>query len=395
MNDCRAPHILIADDNAADLCLLRRILESLSADAVFINAAAGTEVLPLVDSGKPDIVLLDVRMPGMDGFEVCRQLHEDERFREIPVLLITGMDSLEDKLNGFRSGAVDYIVKPFNGEEVKLRVNAQLKLKRYRDELRTMNRKLQQAQDALVANARMSAVGSLAAGISHEFNNILGMIGGYVQLCLEKNDLNQMYEILCMVQTLVGRGEHIVQGLLGLVRSNRIKGHVKTDLVDLIAQTVSLMKKKLSDAGVDVEIIKREVPLICCSPGEISQVMINLMKNAMEAMDPQREKKIFLEALRDKTNPNYVQLIIRDTGYGMPEKVRERIFDPFFTTKGVTGGGDNNSPGTGLGLSIVANIVENHKGIIRVASELGSGTAFTIFLPIDPAEPVSAPPVSP
>ena len=173
--------VLIVDDEPFNRILLQEIFEESHPEYELLMAENGQAALDIVLQEFPDLILLDIMMPGMDGYEVCAELKKDESVQHIPVILITALEETHQKVKGFEAGAVDYIVKPINEEETKARVEAHLRIKQYHDELEETNIKLKTAQNALVESAKMSAIGSLAAGVSHEFNNILSCFIRFVE----------------------------------------------------------------------------------------------------------------------------------------------------------------------------------------------------------------------
>ncbi|MCA9400479.1 MAG: response regulator, partial [Candidatus Omnitrophica bacterium] len=145
--------ILIVDDHPANRALLSEILKHSHPEYIVFEAEDGLQALEVTREIHPDLILLDIMMPGMDGFEVLKTLKEDERFKPVPVLLITALDNIENKIKGFQAGANDYIAKPIHKEETLARVEAQLRIKRYHDDLQEAMNKLKTAQKALIESA--------------------------------------------------------------------------------------------------------------------------------------------------------------------------------------------------------------------------------------------------
>ena len=381
--------ILIVDDSVINRSLLKEVLQIGHPNYAISLAANGEDALIMVEDIRPDIILMDVIMPGMDGFQVCSKLKSDPRFKGIPILLITGLDKTEQKINGFKVGAADYIIKPINEEETRARVEAHLRIKRYQDEQQEMNDKLKRAQSALIQNEKMSAVGALSAGISHEFNNILTMMGGYTQLAVSNDDLKELKEFIEIIDELVIRGKKIVKSLLNFSREDGVYKKEKQDICELFTQDLLLLTKMLNDNGVEVKKDFGKVRPIYCFGSQLSQVLINIVKNAIEAMKERPQKILTISVHEiDKhsdiecDHEHCVQIKVSDTGEGISDHLKEKIFEPFVTTKGVISGGDKNTPGTGLGLSITYGIVQKHQGIINIESKENEGTTFIVILPI-------------
>ena len=171
--------ILIVDKDSQSRGLLKNILSRAHADYRFLEAGDGEETQKIIAEKMPDLIILDVMMPGNEGFDLCLLLKADERYRNIPVLIITLLDKLEDKIRGFKVGASDYILKPINELETNARVEAHLRIKRFQDRQLELNHELRKAQSALMQTSKLSAAGTLSAGVAHEFNNILQIIGGF------------------------------------------------------------------------------------------------------------------------------------------------------------------------------------------------------------------------
>lgn len=372
--------ILVIDDDKINVMFIRSVLERAFPDNDFLSVTSGKEALEIADDEKPDMILLDVLMPDISGFDVCRSLKKEEYFKSVPILMITGLDETGQKVKGFEAGASDYITKPINVDELKARVAAHLSIKKYHDEL-------VRAQAALIESSKMSAVGTLAAGVAHEFNNILLMMSGYVQLDMESDDIEEIKKTLLIVQELITRGEKIVKGLLDFSRKDEYQKPTPTNLNDLLLQDIDLLKKELTKNSILLETnFADDLPTLDCFPGQISQVFINIIKNAIEAVEGCDEKRItiFSRMCNRSTDDCYqnecnlglpcLQVVIEDTGRGISECVRDKIFEPFVTTKGVVGGGNDSSPGTGLGLSISYGIMQRHNGFILVKPRRSKGT---------------------
>ncbi len=375
--------ILIVDDNAVNRDLVRAALQIEHPDYICEEAEDGMQAFARAQQGLPDLILLDIMMPGMDGFGVCARLKADSVLRTIPVIMITALDQLDDKVRGFRAGAADYIIKPFSGEEIVARVDAHLRIKRYQDDLREMNVKLKQAQDAVVQSARMSAVGSLAAGVAHEFNNILGIMKGHLQLYYARQSPESLARLLDVLQGLVDRGIHVVRGLLNFSRRGSHETRTRTDLNQVLHDMLDLIAQDSRMADVTVDFAPGEIPQVDCMPGRISQVFLNLFNNALDAMDRRPVRRLSVRSFCRPQEAGRVIVEVSDTGSGISAGVRGKIFEPFVTTKGVLGGGDVNRPGTGLGLSICYGIVQEHGGSIQFRTREGEGTTFVVDLPVE------------
>ncbi len=236
------------------------------------------------------------------------------------------------------------------------------------DELRTK-------QDELVRSSKLAALGTFAAGIAHEFNNLLAAILGYSQLALTSSDLREKDEALEVAMRACLRGRSITSGLLTFARRKDSRREA-CDLGQLVSETVTLVQREFAKAGVTIEQRLVPVPTVVCDPGQIAQVLINLLTNARDAMINHPDARILIEL---SASDGVVELAVTDTGSGIPEELLPHIFQPFTTTKGALGG--STTPGTGLGLAISHGIIESHGGSIEVQSVVGQGTTMRVRLP--------------
>ncbi|XGV88575.1 MAG: sensor histidine kinase [Limnothrix sp. BL-A-16] len=413
--------ILVVDDNPTNLAVLSEALNS--AGLRFRVAIDGESALAQVDRNPPDLILLDVQMPGIDGFETCRRLKANPLTRSIPVIFTTAFSDTENKAKGFALGAVDYIPKPFDQTEVLARLQVHLKLKKLTESLehqvheRTAD--LQKMQVQLVQQEKLSSLGEMLAGIAHEINNPINFIASNVDPLREH--INNMAEILRFYQQ-----EHpqpspelaavledlepdfIFEDSLKIINSltlgaDRIRGistslrtfsrsdtetKIPANLHEGLDSTLMILQHRLksSDHRPEISVLKSygELPLVPCYPGQINQVFMNLLANAIDALDESALKGQTLDSglqiqiTTQTTNDQQIAVCIADNGIGMNELVKQRLFEPLFTTKPV-------GKGTGLGLAIAHQIVsEKHSGTLEVQSELGRGTQFLIRLPINP-----------
>ena len=232
----------------------------------------------------------------------------------------------------------------------------------------------------LLQSAKMSAVGQLAAGVAHEFNNVLSGIVGYTSLAMSRNDVEKIREDLNVVEKASNRAIEVVRKLLAFSRQKDEK-YILSNIDELIDDSLSLVNNTLSKEGV--KIIKHfgKTPPVKVNQNEIQQVVLNMVINAKHAIDENLELSYEDKVIGVTTEAvdGFVKMNISDTGIGIPRENIPKIFEPFFTTK------DRNSkePGTGLGLPITYAIIERHGGSIDVDSEIGKGTTFTIWIPFD------------
>ena len=370
----------------------------------------------------PDLILLDINMPEMNGFEVCRRLKADEATRDVPVIFISALTETLDKIKAFNAGGVDYVTKPFQFEEVHARIGAHLKLVRAQQELEEKNRAIEQAMDdlkaaqkRLVQSEKLAALGVLVAGIAHEINNPVNFIKtstlglqqdlqdmekllwlyeelekGYRDSSMRdrvstlKSDLDydllvgEIGDMIGNIQEGVRRTEDIVDSLRLYSRTDR-PDTARADLNELINKALVILHNRYKKQVVVEKDVGR-LPLVTVNPSKLIQVVINLVSNALDALkqsESSDQGRINITTgVQDRQGEPYAVIEIADNGPGMPEAIQDKIFDPFFTTKEV-------GAGTGLGLSISYGIIREHKGKIEFKSVMGKGTTFTILLPVN------------
>lgn len=380
--------ILIVDDTPENLVILGDMLEQEGHEVLI--ATSGLKALEIIKVyPHPELVLLDIMMPDMDGYEVCRQLKADSELKMIPVIFISALGMQEQKIRAFREGAVDYITKPFMAEEVVARVNTHLRLthierlnreiaerKRAEEEKTLIEAQLQQAQ-------KMESIGRLAGGVAHDFNNMLGVILGYAEMALEQVDQGQpLYKGLVEIRKAAERSSNITKQLLAFARKQTITPRV-INLNDTVVGMLNMLKRLIGE-DIHVEWIPGDsVWPVKIDPSQIDQILANLCVNARDAISGVGHVTIETENVvldEDYCNDHhgffpgeYVKLSVSDNGCGMDRITLSQVFEPFFTTKEV-------GVGTGLGLSMVYGIVKQNKGFINIHSEQAVGTTFTIYL---------------
>ena len=400
--------VLVVDDTLTNQLLLSQMLEMEGYDVA--TASTGMAALESVKSAPPDLILLDVNMPTMNGYEVCEHLKADPTTREIPVLFISALSQTKDKVKAFTAGGVDYVVKPFQPEEVLARVETHLTLRdlqrqlmRYAQHLQHMVtekvRELERERSKIVQMDKMAALGQMATGVAHELNQPLTAISfeaDYLQTVAHKARTEQIaYDTLLDVDQLEEMGENL-RG--DVARCRRIIDHLRTfgrtstdestpiDLNRPIEDCFILIGARLKNHNINVHLdLDPELPPILADTHRLEQVFLNLIGNAehaVEAMAERVEAGIlavpgFQKTLSISTYVAESNVIaeVRDNGCGMPEDAQKHIFEPFFTTKPV-------GEGTGLGLSISYGIVTELGGEIAFASAEDAGTTFTLRFPI-------------
>ncbi|MBE9229027.1 hybrid sensor histidine kinase/response regulator [Phormidium sp. LEGE 05292] len=429
--------LLIVDDNPTNIKLLYDLLKEHGFR--ILVAKDGQSAIEKLEVANPDLVLLDVMMPGIDGFTTCQIVKSNPKYQDLPIIFMTALSENENKVKGLSLGAVDYVTKPFQPDELLARVNLHLKLYHLTKELAEKNAHLhemnelleqkveertsalQKAQTQLIFNEKMSFLGQLMAGITHEINNPISFIDGNIKYAhdyvielinlinlYQKNYPNPVPEITEKIAEV--ELDYLMEDLLNLIVSMKegtkriaeinqsMRAFSRSDTQNKflfnphegLESTLLLFKHRLkaNEIRPAIEVIKKYdiLPEINCYPGSLNQVFMNLLANAIDAVEESNTGRSFAEI---KANPNQITICtkfdrenerviisIKDNGIGIKQENKLRIFEQFFTTKIIT-------KGTGLGMTISRHIVEEkHGGTIDFISTPSQGTEFTVKLPI-------------
>ena len=391
----RQARVLVVDDDRAILGLISQYLAHEGYQAVAVDS--GPAALARIDEGGIDLVILDVRMPGMDGLEVCRRIRAQGHLSRLPVIFLTAdqHDELKEALS-LEAGGNEYLLKPISRRVLALRVRNLLKLANADREHQLM---------AQVAHAeKLAGIGQVAAGVAHEINNPLSFIlsnvaslRGYfadVKSVLEayhqSPEAGRALESELRIDGVLADIEPLLEETMqGGERVRRIVQELKTfsrgedetieevDLADVVRSTLLLTERELTAYA---RLVKDLAPaqLEHASRSRLHQVVLNLVVNAMQAVQARTLQPPARHTITvcTRTEGHTAVLSVSDTGVGVPESLRHRLFQPFFTTKPV-------GVGTGLGLAVCALVVQRLGGTIDVDSTEGEGTTFTLRLPVD------------
>ncbi|HEV3021311.1 MAG TPA: response regulator [Pirellulales bacterium] len=383
-----AIRVLLVEDDPVDMEFARRKLSE-AAHARFELVCAGrlSRACSAMRGGKFDVVLLDLGLPGCDGIDAVESLRQLNR--DVPIVVLTGLRDERTSLEALNRGAQDYLVKGELSSDTLVR---SIRYAIQRQQLARRDEQLRRSQ-------KLEAVGALAGGIAHEFNNLLQVIQGYATYALDGLSPGEpRQQDLLQVVKAADRATYLTRQLLGFSRQQVLE-RVDVDPRRLATELTKLLRPLIGDL-VELELrLDADVGTLCADSGQLQQMLLNLCINARDAMprggrlslaigrvDLERR---FCEAHALARPGPYMWFSVADTGCGMSPAVKERVFEPFFTTKDV-------GRGTGLGLAVVYGIVEQHGGAIDIESDVGRGTTFNVYLPISsgprtPAARASAP----
>ena len=416
--------ILAVDDSLTYLHELLAVLRGEGYDVV--PARSGEEGLEMLVAQQFDCILLDLVMPGIDGIETCRRIKSSPLFRDIPLIMLTAAEDRRAMIEALGVGADDFISKSSELEVLKARVRAQLRRKQFEDEHRNIRekllrsqieaaearaarelaetraqlveelelkngeltrayRELQTAQTQLVQSAKLASLGELVAGVAHEINNPLAFVISHLatvrrslakldakfRATIERDDLAGWQRASDRLAEMEGGLQRMRDLVLKLRTFSRLdEGERKTvSIRECVESLLTILGHRTKDR-IEVETRYGEPDLLECYPGLLTQAIMNLVANAIDAI-PEHGKIV----ISTGADGDAYRISIADTGTGIPDALRERILDPFFTTKPV-------GQGTGLGLSITYSIVRKHGGALEFGRAEGGGTEVIIRIPM-------------
>lgn len=360
----RYNRILIIDDVPENLKLLSRMLKN--AGYHVRSARSGQMALRSIEIEEPDLIMLDIRMPELNGYEVCLRLKEHADWAKIPVIFISALNETEDIVKAFDVGGADYVTKPFRPREVLARVQTQLTLVRQQHELQQEFDTLTLLRDQMLRE------------VTHDLQTPLAIIRGFADLLNESVTAGKLNQIPVLVKGLndgVDRISNIMGDMLDLARLETGVAYQfeAVSVNDLLENSQVAYREIARQADVSLTLRAVESMFVYADPHQLQRMLDNLVSNAIKYTPAGGQVQI--EAVDQDPD---VELIIRDTGLGIPANDLPHIFTPLFR---VRDGREAQIPGTGLGLAIVKTIVDQHGGTIEVVSAPDEGSCFTIRLP--------------
>ncbi|MCP4691269.1 MAG: hybrid sensor histidine kinase/response regulator [Desulfobacterales bacterium] len=402
MNDEKKRLILLVDDNPRNLQVLGNMLKEHGYKLAV--AESGAEALEFVRKKRPDLILLDIMMPDMDGFETCASLKKRAESREIPVIFITALTETRDKLKAFEVGGLDYITKPFHHEEVLARVNAHLTIRKLQEDLQEQNRMLNEYAELLedrndqllsvnekldsknlelkeknvLLNEVNASKDKFFSIMAHDLRGPLGSLHEMTKFIVDKVQYHKKDKLVDMLSVQRDAAKSLFTLLENLLTWSRLqRGMIDyrphtTNVAAIIAMNINLFTPRAEQKKIFLRnAIEGEMP-VYADFNMIDTVIRNLISNALKFT---RAGGVNVSV---KEEDHSIEIAISDTGIGMSKKMLSKLFriDSKFKMVGTDG-----EEGTGLGLILCKEFVEKNGGRIRVESEEGKGATFTVTLP--------------
>jgi signal transduction histidine kinase len=362
------PKVLLADDNTDMRNYVARLLERF---CEVTAVADGEAALDALEAKGFDLVITDIMMPRLDGFELIHSIRASPKIASTPVIMLSARAGEDSRVDGLEAGADDYLVKPFSAKELVARVRANLELSRMRREL----------AEAEARVARLEAIGQLTGGVAHDFNNLLTAVSGSLELLSRRvSDRPDLMRFVSVAQTGAARGAKLTSQLLAFARRQPLSA----SLIDINTQLREFLPLLQGAVGDSVELVYKPdaIPLPCkVDPRQLEVAVLNLVINARDAS--QQGGKVVLSVSEGaELDAGLAIISVSDEGHGMSSETLDRAVEPFFTTKDV-------GAGTGLGLSQVYGFSQQSGGSLKIASKVGEGTTVRILLPLERSLPAA------
>lgn len=374
------PRILICDDEPLMTSSIQALL-SYSGNYEIVTSNNPLQALDIIHDISPDLLILDITMPEMTGFELLDAVQNNQIDSDI--IFVSGESSMDFAIQAIRKGASDFLRKPFEPEELCIRVDNVLRQRQTRLERDIIFQEKKLLESQLRQSQKMEAIGTLAGGIAHDFNNVLSIIMGNTELV--KFTLDQDHKGQPYVQQILSasaRARELIKQLLSFSRKEE-DSLKPMDIKEVISESLTLMRASLpTNIKIESNLCSDDC-IIRSDATQMQQIIFNLCTNASHAMEANGGcisltlKPVKINSAEDDLNipsGEYIHLQVKDTGQGIPEDVIDHIFEPYFTTKAV-------DKGTGMGLAVVHGIIKRRGGCIHAESTAEKGTTFHIYLP--------------
>jgi two-component system sensor histidine kinase/response regulator len=359
--------ILVVDDSMQNLKLLGNMLKEWKYQIAL--AKNGHEALEVAPKINPSLILLDIMMPEIDGYQVCNELKKKSETKDIPVIFLTAKTSKEDIVKGFKAGGVDYITKPFNQDELMMRIQTHLELKAAHDKIQ------KQAEELKETNATKDKMFSV---ISHDLRAPLGGMKSMMDIIFEDRANNRAIsdKAFKSLKTAADQTYNLLENLLYWSRTQRDKLDFNPEMInlyDLVVENIELMNTLANNKNITVENKIPEELTAFADNNMIKTIIRNLINNAIKFTNENGTVKISSE-----TDKEMVHLHIKDTGIGIDEENLKKIQDQkqYFTTYGT-----KREKGSGLGINLCFDFAKRNKGDLKINSVRGEGSTFTLSLP--------------
>ncbi len=361
------PKILVVDDQPVNVKLLQRKLEQ---NGLLVwPAFSGRQCLDQVKKELPDLILLDIMMPGMDGFEVCNILKKDESTKTIPIIFITAKTTKEGKLKGLEAGAVDYITKPIDLDETFARVQTQVRFQQ-------INRENIELQKRLADSRQTAAIGAITQGISHNLNNLLGVVVGYLDLLTTTQDNSAMVERCCkLMDQAIQRMVNIVRQL-GTIANKESFTLQAVPLQRLLDNSIRRFQTENNISNSVVVINPLENIPVPANVEVFESILGKLLINALESYpegEENRQITVKTELVESESNQR-IRIKVLDEGAGISPEVKDHIFEPFISGK--------TSVGRGMGLTIARHGIRNLGGELILKPRTRGGISAELTHPL-------------
>lgn len=368
------PLILIVDDIPKNLQILSGILSNENFEISF--ASSGKQALTSVEAAPPDLILLDIMMPELDGYQVCKILKSNDKTKDIPIIFLTGKAEPNDITEGFKAGAVDYVIKPFNSQELISRVNTHIELKLSRDKILENNIQLEKYQVEL--KQLIASKDKFFSIISHDLRGPFSGFLGLSSILAEEYDKLEMEEIAQISISMNKAANRLFSLLENLLEWSKSQMDVlrinieKLNIDDAITRTFYLFSTNAESKNIK---LISEVPNTIFAYADnyvINTVLRNLVSNAIKFSNENGTVKISTKEIDNK-----IHVYISDSGVGIDPKNQSKIFkiEEKYSTSGT-----KNEIGSGLGLILCKELIEKQYGTLRFESEPGKGTTFIFTL---------------
>ncbi len=385
-------NVLVVDDDSTQLKLMSILLKAEGYEVLLANS--GKAALEMVEASSPDLILLDLIMPDMNGFEVAKQLKANPLTEHLPIIMLTAMHDRQTRLRALELGVDEFLFKPIDRAELAVRVRNMLRIKNYADQIashladaastrdalaKQVEQRIQAETDLLahheqlIQMEKLAAIGTLVGGVAHEINNPLMGLMNFVQFAADRCDDEKSRFALSRAMECVERIREITHSMLLYISPASSHATASCVLPGVVAKVLNLLGDDLSQAGITVKVdMPENLPGVICHPTLLQQVLVNLLSNARDALREQPQPRVNISAQLDGAK---VLLKVCDNGTGIAKEVRSRIFDPFYTTKAP-------GEGTGLGLTLSRHFMEQAGGKISVHSEAGRGCCMNVVLQV-------------